>query len=93
MEYLPIRSYLLNFQNRTSHTPLDRLFLGLGYKISDDDNDESIDITTFNFRNIIYVLTMMALKDTNLISNHFSLHKQVNYGKHVFEVYLKSVTE
>ena len=82
----------IQLQNRATHSAFDRLLLGLGYPISSGNRDETIDIMTLNFRDILHVLTMMALKDANLISNQFTMFKQNNYGIHLFEVYLKSVT-
>jgi len=79
---------------RTAYTTFERLLLGLGYQVYGEDTVADLDITSrsMNFRKVLHILTMMALKDMSLIYGTFSLHKQLRYGEHVFESYLKAVT-
>jgi len=79
---------------RTAYTTLERLLLGLGYQVYNEDTVADLDITSIsmNFRKVLHILTMMALKDMNLIYSTFTSHKQLRYGEHVFESYLKAVT-
>ncbi len=77
---------------RKSCSTIERLYLGLGYSFEVESAEYDIDITDTDIVSIFQVLTMMALKDTKLISSHFTQHKQLKYGEHVFNVYMKSVT-
>ena len=73
-------------------TPIERLSLALGYALRNGDTEYDIDASVTSFPEILHSLTMMALKDLNLISGQFTQHKQLNYGKHIFEAYLMAVT-
>ena len=75
-------------------TPIERIYLGLGYPFISEATAYDIDIAAddIGFKLLLHVLTMMALKDTGLISNHFTQLKQRKYGEHLFTTYLRSIT-
>ena len=73
-------------------TPIERLWLGLGFSFAKDDTAFDIDAVGVDFKSILHTLTTMALKDMKLISGNFTQKKQLRYGKHVFEAYLLAIT-
>ena len=73
-------------------TPIERLWLGLGFSFTKDDNAFDLDAVDTDFKAILHILTTMALKDMKLISGNFAQSKQQRYGEHVFEAYLLAVT-
>jgi len=77
---------------RNSCSTIERLYLGLGYSFEVESAEYDVDITYTDIVSIFQVLTMMSLKDTKLISSHFTQYKQLKYGEHIFNVYIKSVT-
>ncbi len=72
-------------------TPIERLWLGLGFSFTKDDTAFDLDAVDADFKAILYILTTMALKDMKLISGSFTQSKQQRYGEHVFESYLLAV--
>ena len=77
---------------RTGYTPIERLYLGLGYPLSERESEYDIDIARTDFKELLQTLTMMVLKDEKLITSHFTHLKQRKYGEHIFNTYLHSVT-
>lgn len=73
-------------------TPIERLWLGLGFVFGKDDTEFDLDAAETDFKSILHILTTMALKDLKLISGQFTQHKQQRYGEHIFETYLLAVT-
>jgi len=73
-------------------TPIERLWLGLGFSFTKDDTAFDLDAVDVDFKSILHTLTTMALKDMKLISGNFTQKKQQRYGEHVFESYLLAVT-
>jgi len=73
-------------------TPIERLWLGLGFSFTKDDTVFDLDAVDTDFKSILHILTTMALKDMKLISGSFTQSKQQRYGEHVFESYLLAVT-
>lgn len=77
---------------RTNISTFERFVLALGIPLPVEDKDFKIDLQKVTIKIMFHMLTMLALKDLNVISGSFSLQKQRNYGKNVFESYLLSVT-
>lgn len=84
----------LELPQRTNINTFERLSLSLGLPISSEDRVQEFDIekNSNSFRDLLHTLTLLALKDLNIVNNNFSHHKQYAYGENVFEVYLKSST-
>lgn len=84
----------LNFElpQRNSISTFERLKLSLGLPILGKDTNKEIDLSKdFCFRQLLHTLTSLALKDLNIVHSSFGINKQLDYGKHVFEAYLKSI--
>jgi len=84
----------LKLPRRSKISTFERVILSLGLPLKLDDIGQEFDIekNINTFRDLLHTLTLLALKDLNIVNNGFSYHKQHAYGKNVFEAYLKSVT-
>lgn len=82
----------ITLPTRTYYTDIERLYIALGYPLTEEETGYDIDIASTDFKELLQVLTMMVLKDMKLINSHFTLFKQRKYGEHIFNVYLSSVT-
>ena len=83
---------IFELPKKTEISVFERVALSLGMPLSKQDSKSELDAGKVPFRELLHVLTMMALKDHKLISNGFSYRKQHSYGKNVFEVYYASVS-
>ncbi|WP_434579772.1 hypothetical protein MLC52_06990 [Sulfurimonas sp. NW15] len=72
-------------------TPIQRIYMALGYSF-DKHSDYDIDIEEVDFKSLLHVLTMMALRDEKFLRGNFTQHKQLRYGEHIFEAYVKAVS-
>jgi hypothetical protein len=82
----------LELPRKTNLTAFERVCLALGLPLVKQDGKGDIDINKISFRELLQVLTMMALKDHKVISNSFSYRKQLSYGVNVFGAYYKAVS-
>ncbi len=84
----------LELPRKTKISTLERVTLSLGIPLQLDDIEQEFDMrkNAKSFRNLLHVLTLLALKDLGVISNSFSISKQYNYGENVFELYLTVVS-
>ena len=82
----------LELPRKTNLTAFERVILALGMPLTKDDSAKGVDASNIPFRELLQVLTMMALKDHSIISNAFSYRKQRSYGVNVFEVYYRVIS-
>jgi len=78
----------------TEVSTISRVALSLGFQLPQtNDEDEEIDINELpSFKELLYVLTALALKDLSLVPNSFKQNKQLKYGEVVFDVYINAVS-
>ena len=82
----------IELPKRTEISTFQRVAMSLGMVISIEDKDPRLDVQTISFKKLLYVLTMLALKDLKIIPNSFAQREQYAYGVNVFEVYYKAVS-
>ncbi len=78
----------------TEVSTLQRVILNLGLQLNQHNKpQQEIDINKISsFKEILYVLTALALKDLSLVPNSFKQSKQLKYGEIIFKVYVQAVS-
>lgn len=77
----------------TEVSTLQRVILSLGFQLLQHNKPyKEIDINDLSsFKELLHVLTALALKDLSLVPNSFKQNKQIKYGEVVFSVYANAV--
>ena len=78
----------------TEISTIQRVALSLGFQLSQNDEAyKEIDINQLSsFKEVLHVLTALALKDLSLVPNSFKQSKQLKYGEVIFNVYVNAVS-